>query len=123
MQKKNIKPKLNSLKLKNLKSINELKFDKSGLIPAVIQDAKNHQVLMVAYMNKRSIKKTIRSGLATYWSRSRNTLWLKGETSGHFQKVKKIYFDCDKDTLLIEVQQLGVACHTGKKTCFFRRLV
>ena len=123
MQKKNIKPKLNSLKLKNLKSINELKFDKSGLIPVVIQDAKNHQVLMVAYMNKRSLKKTIRSGLATYWSRSRNTLWLKGETSGHFQKVKKIYFDCDKDTLLIEVQQLGVACHTGNKTCFFRRLV
>ena len=122
MQKKNIKPKLNSLKLKNLKSINELKFDKSGLIPVVIQDVKNHQVLMVAYMNKRSLKKTIHSGLATYWSRSRNTLWLKGETSGHFQKVKKIYFDCDNDTLLIEVQQLGVACHTGKRTCFYRRL-
>jgi len=116
------RPKLNKLELKSLRSIAGLKFDKKGLIPVVTQDEKSKQVLMVAYMNKRSLKKSLDTGLATYWSRSRKCLWLKGETSGHFQKIKKIYYDCDKDTLLIKVKQIGVACHTGKYTCFFRQL-
>jgi len=116
------RPKLKKLKLKPLRSIARLKFDKQGLIPAVIQDEKSKQVLMVAYMNKRSLKKSLDTGLTTYWSRSRKCLWLKGETSGHFQKIKKIYYDCDKDTLLIKVKQIGAACHTGNYTCFFRQL-
>ena len=116
------RPRLKKLKLKNIKSVNELKFDSSGLIPAIVQDAKTKQVLMVAYMNKFSLRKTISTGLATYYSRSRKCLWLKGDTSGHFQLVKKIYFDCDKDTLLLEIRQIGVACHTGKKSCFFTRM-
>jgi phosphoribosyl-ATP pyrophosphohydrolase/phosphoribosyl-AMP cyclohydrolase len=117
------RPKLKKLKIKNLKSIKDLKFDDKGLIPAIVQDFKNKDVLMVAYMNKQSLEKTISTGLATYWSRSRSCLWLKGDTSGHFQVVKKIYFDCDKDTLLLEVRQIGVACHTGERSCFFTRMV
>lgn len=116
------KPKTKKLKLKNLKSINELKFDKRGLIPAIVQDIKTKQVLMAAYMNKVSLKKTLNSGLATYWSRSRKCLWLKGDTSGNFQLVKKIYFDCDKDTLLLEIKQIGVACHTGNRSCFYAQM-
>ena len=118
----NKRPKLKKLKIKNLKSVNDLKFDSNGLIPAIVQDTKNKDILMLAYMNKLSLKKTISTGLATYYSRSRECLWIKGDTSGHFQLVKKIYFDCDKDTLLIEVKQIGVACHTGKRSCFFRRM-
>lgn len=117
------RPKLKPLKLKNLKSINNLKFDNKGLIPAIVQDYKKKDILMVAYMNKVSLKKTLSTGLATYWSRSRKCLWLKGDTSGHFQIVKKIHFDCDKDTLLVEVRQIGVACHTGKRSCFYTRMV
>ena len=119
----NKRPKLKKLKVKNIKSIADLKFDQKGLIPAIVQDTKNGEVLMVAYMNKISLKKTIDTGLATYYSRSRKCLWLKGDTSGHFQIVKKIYFDCDKDTLLLEVRQIGVACHTGERSCFFTRMV
>lgn len=115
-------PLLKPLKLKVLKSINELKFDANGLIPAVIQDHKNNEVLMVAYMNKESLKKTLKTGLTYFWSRSRQSFWLKGETSGHFQRIKKIYFDCDNDTLLIKIHQTGAACHTGERSCFFRRL-
>jgi len=117
------RPKLKSLKLKNLKSINDLKFDDKGLIPAIVQDVKNKEILMVAYMNAVSLKKTLSTGLATYWSRSRKCLWLKGDTSGHFQIVKKIHFDCDKDTLLLEVRQIGVACHTGARSCFYTRMI
>jgi phosphoribosyl-AMP cyclohydrolase len=100
----------------------QLKFDERGLIPVIIQDVKNNEVLMLAYMNEESLEKTIASGKCTYWSRSRQCLWLKGETSGHFQKVQEIYYDCDGDTLLIKVQQLGAACHTGNRTCFYRKL-
>ena len=100
--------------------INTLKFDAKGLIPTVVQDATDKSVLMVAYMNAESVAKTIATGKATYFSRSRNELWLKGATSGHFQHVKRMYFDCDIDTLLIEVEQIGVACHEGYKSCFFR---
>jgi phosphoribosyl-AMP cyclohydrolase len=118
-----IKPKTKKLKVKKHAAVSKLKFDKHGLIPAVIQDKKSGQILMVAYMNKLSLKKTLATGLAHYWSRSRKCLWLKGETSGHFQKVKQIYFDCDKDTLLIKIEQIGVACHTGERSCFFTQLV
>lgn len=111
------------LKLKALKSLDGLKFDKDGLIPAVIQDEKDNQVLMVAYMNKPSLQKTLKSGLTYFWSRSRKCYWLKGQTSGHYQIIKRIYLDCDNDTLLIKIKQLGVACHTGERSCFFRRIV
>lgn len=97
-----------------------LKFDDKGLIPAVVQDWKSGEVLMVAYMNAASLKKTVESGLTWYWSRSRQKFWQKGETSGHIQKVKDILYDCDQDTLLIKVEQTGPACHTGARSCFFR---
>ena len=115
-------PKLKPLKLKTISSVDELCFDKNGLIPAVIQEETDNRVLMVAYMNKISLQKTLQTRLAHYWSRSRGCFWLKGETSGHFQKVQKIYFDCDSDTLLIKIRQTGAACHTGKRSCFYRRL-
>ncbi|MCB4755606.1 MAG: phosphoribosyl-AMP cyclohydrolase [Elusimicrobia bacterium] len=107
---------------KNEISLSELKFDERGLIPVVTQDAKDGTVLMVAYMNLESLRKTLESGLATYWSRSRQKLWLKGESSGNVQKVTEIYTDCDGDTLLIKVEQVGkAACHTGRRSCFYRR--
>jgi phosphoribosyl-ATP pyrophosphohydrolase/phosphoribosyl-AMP cyclohydrolase len=102
--------------------IDELKYDQNGLIPAIAQDAKTKEVLMVAYMNKESIEKTLKEGKACYWSRSRKKLWTKGETSGHFQKIKEILYDCDMDALLLMVDQTGPACHTGNRTCFFRKL-
>ena len=98
----------------------ELKFDEKGLIPAVLQDNNTGKVLMVAYMNQESLQKTLETGKACFWSRSRQELWLKGETSGNFQHVKEIRVDCDKDTLLVLVEPEGPACHTGKKTCFYR---
>jgi phosphoribosyl-AMP cyclohydrolase len=98
----------------------ELKFDEKGLIPAVIQDWENGEVLMVAYMNLASLQKTVETGFTWYWSRSRQKFWQKGETSGNVQHVKQILYDCDQDTLLIMVDQSGPACHTGKRTCFYR---
>lgn len=97
----------------------DLLFEKSELIPAIIQEIETNEVLMLAYMNKESLQKTIETGLTWFFSRSRNKLWNKGETSGHIQKVHNILSDCDNDTLLIKVSQTGVACHTGNKTCFF----
>ncbi len=97
-----------------------LKYDEKGLIPAVIQDWKTNEILMVAYMNAASLQKTVESGLTWYWSRSRQKFWQKGETSGNIQRVKDILYDCDKDTLLIKVEQTGPACHTGARSCFFR---
>lgn len=102
--------------------LDALKFDAAGLIPAVVQDHVNGQVLMVAYMNRLSLEKTISTGLCHYWSRSRGKLWFKGETSGHVQHVKQIRTDCDSDTLLIEVEQIGVACHDGYRSCFYKAL-
>ncbi len=100
--------------------IPQLKFDDKGLIPAIIQDADNGEVLMMAYMNADSLEKTITTGYTHFWSRSRNKLWKKGETSGHLQEVRSILYDCDKDTLLIKVMQKGPgACHTGHRSCFF----
>ncbi len=97
-----------------------LKYDDKGLIPAIIQDWKTNEVLMMAYMNAASLKKTVESGLTWYWSRSRQKFWQKGETSGHIQRVKDILYDCDQDALLIKVEQTGPACHTGEQCCFFR---
>jgi len=103
-------------------SVKKLKFNEDGLIPAIVQDYKTKDVLMLAYMNLASLKKTIKDGKTCFWSRSRKEYWTKGMTSGHFQFVKNIYYDCDLDTLLITVRQIGGACHTGKKTCFYRKL-
>ena len=100
--------------------IDSLKFGPNELIPAVVQDASDKTVLMVAYMNAHSLEQTITTGKATYFSRSRNTLWVKGETSGHLQYVKRISFDCDRDTILLEVEQIGPACHENYRSCFFR---
>ncbi len=96
-----------------------LKFDKKGLIPAIIQDYKNGEVLMIAYMNQESLRRTIKLNKTCFWSRSRKEYWLKGETSGHFQFVKSIFYDCDMDALLIKVRQVGAACHTGNRSCFY----
>lgn len=100
----------------------DLKFDKAGLIPAIIQDYKTNEVLMLAYMNKESICKTIKGCKTCFWSRSRKEYWTKGETSGHYQFVKSIAYDCDMDALLIKVRQVGVACHTGNRSCFYRKI-
>ena len=100
--------------------IRKIKFDENGLIPAVIQDARSKQVLMVAYMNREAVQKTLKTGAAHFYSRSRKKIWLKGETSGHIQRVKGIALDCDQDTLLVQVAQTGGACHTGYRSCFFR---
>ena len=95
---------------------------RNGLIPAVIQDFLNKDVLMLAYMNPESLAKSLKTGETHFWSRSRKRLWRKGETSGHIQKIKRMLIDCDEDTLLIEVEQVQVACHTGARSCFFREL-
>ncbi len=95
---------------------------KDGLIPAIIQDHQNKAVLMLAYMNSESLRLSLSSGETHFWSRSRKQLWHKGESSGHIQKIKHIHLDCDQDTLLIEVEQVVAACHTGAKTCFFRSI-
>lgn len=100
----------------------ELKFDEKGLIPAVIQDVVSNEVLMVAYMNKESFEITLKEKRTCFWSRSRQTLWRKGETSGHVQRVLEIRADCDADCLLIKVEQTGPACHTGERSCFFNKL-
>ncbi len=101
---------------------NEFKTDCNGLIPCITQDYKTSEVLQLAYMNKESFAKTIETGKMTYYSRSRNELWCKGETSGHFQYVKELRIDCDRDTILAKVHQVGAACHTGKRSCFFTEL-
>ena len=105
-------------------SISEsLKYDSNGLVPAVIQDADNGEVLMVGYMNREAVDHTVTTGRVTYWSRSRQKFWLKGETSGHYQHVVEIRTDCDKDCLLVKVRQEGVACHDGYRSCFYRAAV
>jgi phosphoribosyl-ATP pyrophosphohydrolase/phosphoribosyl-AMP cyclohydrolase len=101
----------------------EFKTDAAGLIPVIVQDYKTGEVLMLAYMNEEAYNKTIAGGRMTYYSRSRKTLWLKGETSGHFQYVKELTLDCDKDTLLAKVRQIGPACHTGSQSCFYTNLM
>lgn len=107
----------------DLLGIDELKYDDAGLIPAVIQDAENGDVLMVAYMTRESLVETVQTGKTWFWSRSRQKYWMKGETSGHTQDVEEIYYDCDADCLLVKVIQNGPgACHTNERSCFYRRL-
>jgi phosphoribosyl-ATP pyrophosphohydrolase/phosphoribosyl-AMP cyclohydrolase len=103
-------------------TLDDLRFDERGLIPAVVQEATTGEVLMVAWMNRAALEATLRTGASHFWSRSRDALWRKGETSGHVQHVDGVYADCDRDTLLLQVHQEGVACHTGARTCFFTAL-
>jgi phosphoribosyl-AMP cyclohydrolase len=103
-------------------AIPEIRWDQQGLAPAIVQDAQNGQVLMLAYMNAESLTLTVETGQAHYWSRSRQELWHKGATSGHFQHVKEIRYDCDADALLLLVDQVGAACHTGERSCFYRTI-
>ena len=106
-----------------MKWAENIKYDSNGLIPAVIQDHKTGQVLMMAYMNEESLKRTLAEGKCCFWSRSRGKLWLKGETSGNLQLVKEAFIDCDNDTLLFKVEQVGgAACHSGYRSCFYRKL-
>jgi phosphoribosyl-ATP pyrophosphohydrolase/phosphoribosyl-AMP cyclohydrolase len=103
-------------------SVADLRFDADGLIPAIAQDAENGQVLMHAYMNREALARTLETGLAHYYSRSRGRLWRKGEESGNLQRVRRILYDCDADTLLLLVDQTLAACHTGNRSCFYRGL-
>ena len=100
----------------------ELKLNSDGMLTVVIQDVVTDEVLMVAYMNQEAYEKTLETGTMTYWSRSRNELWVKGMTSGHFQYVKELRIDCDRDTLLAKVEQTGAACHTGNHSCFYTEI-
>jgi phosphoribosyl-AMP cyclohydrolase len=103
--------------------LNEVVWDEQGLVPAIAQDAKSGEVLMFAWMNREALEKTLASGEAVYWSRSRRKLWHKGEESGHTQKVQEIRADCDRDVILLKIEQTGgIACHTGRRSCFFHRL-
>ncbi len=105
------------------KWLNEIKWDEQGLVPAIAQDAQTGEVLMFAWMNREALEKTATLGQAVYWSRSRRKLWHKGEESGHFQKVLEIRTDCDNDVVLLKIEQVGgIACHTGRTSCFFQRL-
>jgi len=106
--------------MQNLQS--EIKYDASGLVPAIVQDADTNEVLMLAYMNVESLRLTIETGETHFWSRSRQELWRKGATSGNIQRVVEVRIDCDADTLLVRVQPAGPACHTGNQTCFYREM-
>ncbi|MCP5143359.1 MAG: phosphoribosyl-AMP cyclohydrolase [Gammaproteobacteria bacterium] len=102
--------------------LDEVNWDANGLVPAIAQDAASGKVLMLAWMNRDALQACIDEGIAVYWSRSRGRLWRKGESSGHFQKIKEIRLDCDNDTILLAVEQVGgIACHTGRASCMFRR--
>ena len=105
-----------------MRFVEQLKFTSDGLIPAIIQDHADGRVLMMAWMNKASLEKTVETGVTHFWSRSRQKFWMKGESSGHVQRVKDIAYDCDGDTLLIRVEQVGAACHEGYRSCFFRSI-
>ncbi|MEQ5826572.1 phosphoribosyl-AMP cyclohydrolase [Sulfitobacter sp. NFXS29] len=96
-----------------------LQFNEAGLIPAIAQDAETHEVLMLAWMNAESIARSLETGKVTYWSRSRQAFWVKGETSGHVQRLVEMRIDCDRDCLLVLVDQTGPACHTGRRSCFY----
>jgi phosphoribosyl-AMP cyclohydrolase len=102
--------------------LDELSFDDRGLIPAIVQDVENGDVLMMAWMNRESLQRTLDEGRTVFWSRSRQELWRKGDTSGHVQHVEELRIDCDADVVLVRVHQVGAACHTGKRSCFFRSI-
>ena len=108
--------------LKSKLSWSDFKLNSDGMVPVIVQDYKTDQVLMLAYMNEEAYETTLKLGKMTYWSRSRNELWTKGLTSGHVQYVKSLTIDCDNDTILAKVEQVGAACHTGNRTCFFTPL-
>jgi phosphoribosyl-AMP cyclohydrolase len=103
-------------------NIEEIAFGEDGLAPAIVQDAENGEVLMLAWMNRGSLQRTLDEGRTVFWSRSRGELWRKGDTSGHVQHVEEVRADCDADVLLVRVHQEGAACHTGERSCFFRAL-
>lgn len=105
-----------------MKFLDEIKFDDRGLVPAIIQDYQNGEVLMLAYMNRESLQETLSSGKTHFWSRSRQELWMKGESSGHVQEVRELFIDCDMDALVFKVEQKVAACHTGYRSCFYRKL-
>lgn len=102
--------------------LEQLKFDEKGLLPAIVQDVESGEVLMLAYMNKDAVEKSLETGRTHFWSRSRQKLWMKGENSGHIQVIQEAYFDCDKDALLLKVKQTTAACHTGNYSCFFNKI-
>ena len=108
---------------KSTLSFEDFKLNSDGMLTVVTQDDKTLEVLMVAYMTKEAFEKTVETGIMTYYSRSRQELWIKGETSGHYQYVKSLTIDCDKDTLLAKVRQVGAACHTGHYSCFFTKIM
>ena len=110
------------LNVVNQELLDKVKFDDKGLIPAITQNVRTGEILMQAFMNRESLEKTLETGQATFWSRSRGKLWTKGETSGNIQKVQQILIDCDQDSLVLLVEQKGPACHTGEETCFYRTL-
>ena len=103
-------------------ALDDVRFDERGLIPAIVQDVDNGDVLMMAWMNRESLERTVRERRTVFWSRSRNALWRKGDTSGHVQHVEEVRVVCDGDVVLVRVHQVGAACHTGERTCFFRSL-
>jgi phosphoribosyl-AMP cyclohydrolase len=103
-------------------ALDEVRFDDRGLVPAVVQDVESGDVLMMAWMNRASLERTLEERRTVFWSRSRQELWRKGDTSGNVQHVEEVRLDCDGDVLLVRVHQVGAACHTGERTCFFRRL-
>jgi phosphoribosyl-AMP cyclohydrolase len=103
-------------------NLKDLRFDKRGLIPAIIQDYKTAEVLMLAYMNRASLLRTLKLKKTCFWSRSRRVYWVKGSTSGNYQFLKSICYDCDMDSLLVKVRQAGAACHTGNRSCFYRKI-
>ena len=123
--KENTGNKENEKQIQDLKSTmpwSAFKLNSDGMIPVIVQDYKTEEVLMLAYMNEEAYETTLKTGKMTYWSRSRNELWTKGLTSGHLQYVKSLMIDCDSDTILAKVEQIGAACHTGNRTCFFTAL-
>ncbi|MFH1625416.1 MAG: phosphoribosyl-AMP cyclohydrolase [Pseudomonadota bacterium] len=108
--------------MKHKRVIDGIKFDEKGLVPAIIQDCQNNEVLMLGYMNREALERTLESGKVNFWSRSRGKMWVKGETSGHTQEVVDILFDCDMDAVLVRVEQKVAACHTGYRSCFYRKV-
>ena len=118
---------LNNLTLRRIiniamKVLDEIKYDAHGLVPVIVQDHCSNEILMVAYMNKESLRMTLKTGITHFWSRSRQKYWKKGETSGHTQEVKQVLVDCDQDALVMKVEQRVAACHTGYRSCFYRTL-
>jgi phosphoribosyl-AMP cyclohydrolase len=102
--------------------LDSVRYDANGLVPAIVQDARDGQVLMMAWMNRESLRRTLEEGVTCFWSRSRKEFWVKGATSGNTQRVVRLTVDCDRDTVLVVVEQKGVACHTGKRSCFFTEI-